>query len=94
MEATLNGHGYTPKALSETLGLKQAKIRALFRQELGAERSRDIKKQMLVARHHAPAFPVALRTIGAIWLAAAVDKIMHALENGDLQEILDDDRDA
>ncbi|WP_044560160.1 type II toxin-antitoxin system RelE/ParE family toxin [Azospirillum sp. B4] len=36
----------------------------------------------------------ALRTIGAIWLAAAADKIKQALENGDLQEILDDDQEA
>ncbi|MEE3626924.1 type II toxin-antitoxin system RelE/ParE family toxin [Nitrospirillum sp. BR 11752] len=35
-----------------------------------------------------------LRTIGAIWLAAAGDKITQALENGDLQEILDDDQEA
>ncbi|TWB47759.1 RelE toxin of RelEB toxin-antitoxin system [Nitrospirillum viridazoti] len=35
-----------------------------------------------------------LRTIGAIWLAAAADKITQALGNGDLQEILDDDQEA
>ena len=49
VEATLNRNGYTSKVLTEMLGVKPAELRALFRHELGAERSRELKEQMLAA---------------------------------------------
>ncbi len=49
VEATLNRNGYTSKVLTEILGVKPAELRALFRHELGAERTRDLKEQMLAA---------------------------------------------
>ena len=49
VEATLNRNGYTSKVLTEMLGVKPAELRALFRHELGAERTRDLKEQMLAA---------------------------------------------
>ena len=49
VEAILTRHGYTPKVLTEMLGVKTAELRALFRQDLPADRARDIKEQMLAA---------------------------------------------
>lgn len=49
VEATLTRHGYTPKVLTEMLGVKQAELKALFRDDLPADRTRDIKEQMLAA---------------------------------------------
>ena len=48
-EPTLARHGYTPKILAELLGVKQAEIRALFRQTLEPDRARELKEQMLAA---------------------------------------------
>ncbi len=42
-------HGYTTKVLAELLDTKPGEVRALFRQTLGAERSRELKEQMLAA---------------------------------------------
>ena len=39
----------TTKVLTEMLGVKPGELRALFKQELGAERARDLKEQMLAA---------------------------------------------
>ena len=47
--ATLTRNGYTTKVLTEMLGVKPGELRALFKQELGAERARDLKEQMLAA---------------------------------------------
>jgi len=49
LEPTLTRHGYTAKVLGELLGTKPGEVRALFRQTLGAERSRELKDQMLAA---------------------------------------------
>ncbi len=49
VEATLTSKGYTTKVLTEMLGVKPGQLRALFKQELGAERARDFKEQMLAA---------------------------------------------
>ena len=49
LEPTLTRHGYTTKVLAELLGAKPGDIRALFRQTLGTERSREMKEQMLAA---------------------------------------------
>jgi type II secretory pathway predicted ATPase ExeA len=49
VEATLNRNGYTTKVLTEMLGVKTGELRGLFRNELGAERTRDLKEQMLSA---------------------------------------------
>ncbi len=49
LEPTLTRHGYTAKVLGELLGTKPGEVRALFRQTLGAERSRELKEQMLAA---------------------------------------------
>jgi len=49
VEATLTRHGYTSKVLTELLGVKPAELRALFRQDLPADRARDLKEQMLAA---------------------------------------------
>jgi hypothetical protein len=49
LEPTLTRHGYTTKVLGELLGTKPAEVRALFRQTLGVERSRELKEQMLAA---------------------------------------------
>jgi len=49
VEATLTRNGYTTKVLTEMLGVKPGELRALFKQELGAERARDLKEQMLAA---------------------------------------------
>lgn len=49
LEPTLTRHGYTPKVLTDLLGTKPGEIRALFKQTLGADRSREIKEQMLAA---------------------------------------------
>lgn len=49
LELTLTRHGYTPKVLTELLGTKPGEIRALFKQTLGVDRSREIKEQMLAA---------------------------------------------
>jgi len=35
--------------LTEMLGVKPGELRALFKQELGAERARNLKEQMLAA---------------------------------------------
>jgi len=40
---------YTTKVLTEMLGVKFGELRALFKQELGAERARNLKEQMLAA---------------------------------------------
>jgi hypothetical protein len=49
VEATLNRNGYTTKVLTEMLGVKAGELRGLFKNELGAERTRDLKEQMLSA---------------------------------------------
>jgi hypothetical protein len=49
VEATLNRNGYTTKVLTEMLGIKSAELRALFKHELGSDRARDLKEQMLAA---------------------------------------------
>ncbi len=49
LEPTLTRHGYTLKVLTELLGTKPGEIRALFKQTLGVDRSREIKEQMLAA---------------------------------------------
>ncbi len=49
LEPTLTRHGYTPKVLTDLLGTKPGEIRALFKQTLGADRSREVKEQMLAA---------------------------------------------
>jgi hypothetical protein len=49
LEPTLTRHGYTAKVLAELLDTKPGKVRALFRQTLGVERSRELKEQMLAA---------------------------------------------
>jgi type II secretory pathway predicted ATPase ExeA len=49
VEATLTRHGYTSKVLTDMLGVKPSELKALFRQELPADRARDIKEQMLAA---------------------------------------------
>ena len=49
LEPTLTRHGYTAKVLAELLDTKPGEVRALFRQTLGAERSRELKEQMLAA---------------------------------------------
>ena len=49
VEATLNRNGYTTKVLTEMLGVKPAELRALFKHELGSDRARDLKEQMLAA---------------------------------------------
>ena len=49
VEAILNRNGYTTKVLTDMLGVKAAELRALFKNELGAERARDLKEQMLAA---------------------------------------------
>ena len=49
LEPTLTRHGYTTRVLAELLGAKPGEVRALFRQSLGAERSRELKDQMLAA---------------------------------------------
>ncbi len=50
LEPTLTRHGYTAEVLAELLDTKPGEVRALFRQALGAERSRELKEQMLAAR--------------------------------------------
>ena len=40
---------YTTKVLTEMLGVKFGELRTLFKQELGAERARNLKEQMLAA---------------------------------------------
>lgn len=47
MEPTLARHGYTPKVLAELLGAKPAEIKAMFRQTLDPDRTRELKEQML-----------------------------------------------
>ena len=49
VEATLNRNGYTTRVLTEMLGVKAGELRGLFKNELGAERTRDLKEQMLSA---------------------------------------------
>ena len=49
LEPTLTRHGYTAKVLAELLDTKPGEVRAMFRQTLGAERSRELKEQMLAA---------------------------------------------
>ena len=49
VEATLNRNGYTTKVLTEMLGVKAGELRSLFKNELSAERTRDLKEQMLFA---------------------------------------------
>jgi type II secretory pathway predicted ATPase ExeA len=49
VEATLNRNGYTTKVLTEMLGVKPGELRGFFKNELGAERARDLKEQMLSA---------------------------------------------
>jgi hypothetical protein len=49
VEATLNRNGYTTRVLTEMLGVKAGELRGLFRNELSAERTRDLKEQMLSA---------------------------------------------
>jgi hypothetical protein len=49
LEPTLTRHGYTTKVLAELLDAKPREVRAFFRQTLGAERSREMKEQMLAA---------------------------------------------
>ena len=49
MEPTLARHGYTPKVLAELLGAKPAEIKAMFRQTLEPDRTRELKEQMLAA---------------------------------------------
>jgi len=50
LEPTLTRHGYTAEVLlAELLDTKPSKVRALFRQALGAKRSRELKEQMLAA---------------------------------------------
>src|SRR3954466_6962151 len=49
VEATLNRYSYTTKVLTEMLGVKAGELRGLFRNELSAERTRDLKEQMLSA---------------------------------------------
>jgi hypothetical protein len=49
LEPTLTRHGYTAKVLAELLDAKPGEDRALFRQTLGVERSRELKEQMLAA---------------------------------------------
>ena len=49
LEPTLTRHGYTAKVLAELLDTKPGEVRALFRQTLGVERSRELKEQMLAA---------------------------------------------
>src|SRR3954467_12415949 len=49
VEATLNRNGYTARVLTEMLGVKAGELRGLFKNELGAERTRDLKEQMLSA---------------------------------------------
>jgi hypothetical protein len=49
LEPTLTRHGYTAKVLAELLDTRPGEVRALFRQTLGVERSRELKEQMLAA---------------------------------------------
>ena len=49
LEPTLTRHGYTAKVLAELLDTKPGEVRAMFMQTLGAERSRELKEQMLAA---------------------------------------------
>lgn len=49
VEATLNRNGYTTKVLTGMLGVKAGEPRGLFKNELSAERTRDLKEQMLSA---------------------------------------------
>ena len=49
LEPTLTRHGYTAKVLAELLDTKPGEVRAMSRQTLGAERSRELKEQMLAA---------------------------------------------
>ncbi len=49
LEPTLTRHGYTAKVLAELLDTKPGEVRAMFRQTLGAERSRELKERMLAA---------------------------------------------
>jgi hypothetical protein len=49
LEPTLTRHGYTAKVLAEMLGTKQAEIKAMFKQNLEADRARDLKEKMLAA---------------------------------------------
>jgi hypothetical protein len=46
-EPTLTRHGYTGKGLAELLDTKLGEVMAMFRQTLGAERSRELKEQRL-----------------------------------------------
>ena len=39
----------TVRVLTEMLGVKPAELRALFKHELGSDRTRDLKEQMLAA---------------------------------------------
>ncbi len=41
--------GFLVSLDSELLGTKPGEVRAMFRQTLGAERSRELKEQMLAA---------------------------------------------
>jgi hypothetical protein len=50
LEPTLSRHGYTAKVLAEMLGTKRAEIKAMFKQNLEADRARDLKEKMLAAR--------------------------------------------
>ena len=49
LEPTLTRHGYTAKFLAEMLGTKPAEIKAMFKQNLEADRARDLKEKMLAA---------------------------------------------
>ncbi len=49
LEPTLTRHGYTAKVLAEMLSTKQAEIKAMFKQNLEADRARDLKEKMLAA---------------------------------------------
>jgi len=49
LEPTLIRHGYTTEVLVELLDTKPGEVRALLRQTLGVERSRELKEQMLAA---------------------------------------------
>lgn len=51
LEPTLTRHGYTVKVLTETemLGTKPGEIKALFKQTLDYDRTRELKEQMLAA---------------------------------------------
>ena len=49
LEPTPTRHGYTAKVPAELLDTNPGEVRAMFRQTLGAERSRELKEQMLAA---------------------------------------------